>query len=256
MPTHLDFHYRYIDAEQGRLRPVVLLHGSGRDEDDLVSFGRAIASANPIYALRGQVPWDNGFAFFRRNPDRTVDHDDLRHRAENLCCFLHHVCEETKQRPLLIGYSNGAIIAAETVFQHPELSWGAILMRPLSPRSDEHFPQLTEYKALILAADKDDRRDPSDAPNFAQHLSDAGSDVHFVTLDAAGPRTTWTSLPRRPGSKIQTFTISELPPQFRASALLPAMCARNRTCRGDGRGGRVRLSRLTRPLRMPPAGRR
>lgn len=184
MPTHLDFHYTRIGENNGRLRPVVLLHGSGRAEDDLVSFGQAVAADSPIYALRGQVPWENGFAFFRRNPDRTLDYDDLRRRAENLCHFLQYVYEETKHRPLLVGYSNGAIIAAETVFQHPELSWGAIFLRPLSPRTEEHFPPLDGYKTLILAGDKDDRRDPSDAPSFAQRLSDADCNVQLATLDA------------------------------------------------------------------------
>lgn len=104
MPTHLDFHYTRIGENNGRLRAIVLLHGSGRAEDDLISFGKAVAADSPIYALRGQVPWENGFAFFRRTPDRTLDHDDLRRRAKKLCHFLQYVYEETKHRPLLVGY--------------------------------------------------------------------------------------------------------------------------------------------------------
>lgn len=75
-----------------------------------------------LYAPRGIVRWENGFAFFRRKPDRQLDIDDLKHQAAGLCRFIEFVFQQTGQRPFLAGYSNGAIIAAETICQNRHLS--------------------------------------------------------------------------------------------------------------------------------------
>lgn len=47
---------------------VVLLHGSGQTEDDLVSFGRSVFPNGILFAPRGAIPWEDGFTFFRRMP--------------------------------------------------------------------------------------------------------------------------------------------------------------------------------------------
>lgn len=137
-----------------------MLHGSGRTEDDLILFGRAVFPNSVLYAPRGTVSWENGFAFFRRKPDRQLDTDDLKHRATSLCQFIDFVFHETGQRPLLVGYSNGAIIAAETICLNRNLSKGAILLRPLSPRTDQALPNLSGYPILLLAGAYDERRHP------------------------------------------------------------------------------------------------
>ncbi|SOD58982.1 hypothetical protein SAMN05216595_4581 [Rhizobium sp. AN6A] len=127
------FHYKLHIPVGSPDCAVVLLHGSGRTEEDLASFGRAVFPNGILYAPRGVVPWENGFAFFRRKPDRQLDIDDLKHQAGGLCRFIEFVFQQTGQRPFLVGYSNGAIIAAETICQNRHLSRGAILLRPLSP---------------------------------------------------------------------------------------------------------------------------
>ncbi|MFF2321074.1 alpha/beta hydrolase [Agrobacterium sp. NPDC058088] len=162
---------------------VILLHGLGRTEDDLISFGRAVFPKGVLYAPRGAVPWENGFAFFRRKPDRELDIDDLKHQATRLCGFVAFVCQQTAQRPLLVGYSNGAIIAAETICQAHHLSKGAILLRPLTPRKDQPLPSLAGYPALLLAGVNDDRRHPSDAPYLAEQLVSAGADAVLETIN-------------------------------------------------------------------------
>ncbi len=125
-------------AAPSQSSPLVLLHGSGSSGTFLVEFARSIApnrvAPNRVaLALRGQVPWDSGYAFFRRNPDRTLDQVDLAARCSEFCGFLRHLNAAGHQRPLLVGYSNGAIMAAAAAVRAPELSTGAILLRPLSP---------------------------------------------------------------------------------------------------------------------------
>ena len=75
------FHYKLYMPVGSPDCAVVLLHGSGRTEEDLASFGRAVFRNGILYAPRGIVPWENGFAFFRRKPDRQLDIDDLKHQA-------------------------------------------------------------------------------------------------------------------------------------------------------------------------------
>ncbi|MBO9656994.1 MAG: alpha/beta hydrolase [Agrobacterium tumefaciens] len=177
------FHYR-LDIPAGMPDcAIVLLHGSGRTEDDLVSFGRAVFPKGVLYAPRGAVPWENGFAFFRRTPDRLLDLDDLKHQATRLRHFIAFVAQQTGQRPILVGYSNGAIMAAETICQDRHLSKGAILLRPLSPRKEQRLPNLAGYPILLLAGARDDRRHPSNAPHLAEQLASAGAEVVLETID-------------------------------------------------------------------------
>ena len=161
---------------------VVLLHGSGRDENDLLAFGRTVFPNAVLYALRGAVPWENGYAFFRRKPDRQIDVDDLKAQATRLCMFMDFVIRQTGQTPFLVGYSNGAIMAAEVLCQNGSLAQGAILLRPLSPRKHEELPSLSGVPVLLLAAKHDERRAENDARDLADQFISAGADVRLEML--------------------------------------------------------------------------
>ncbi|CAH0160930.1 alpha/beta hydrolase [Agrobacterium fabrum] len=211
------FHYK-LDIPAGTPDcAIVLLHGSGRTEDDLISFGRAVFPTGALYAPRGAVAWENGFAFFRRKPDRELDIDDLKHQATRLCHFVAFVFQQTGRRPILVGYSNGAIIAAETICQAHHLSKGAILLRPLSPRKDQSLPNLAGYPVLLLAGASDDRRHPSDAPHLSEQLTSAGADAVLETIntghgwaeDAADERLSRQWLARLPSRKSELWLFLE-----------------------------------------------
>ncbi|MGP4803747.1 alpha/beta hydrolase [Agrobacterium cavarae] len=162
---------------------VVLLHGSGRDENDLLAFGRAVFPNAVLYALRGAVPWESGYAFFRRKPDRQIDVDDLKAQATRLCMFMDFVIRQTGQTPFLVGYSNGAIMASEVLCQNGSMARGAILMRPLSPRRHEELPSLSGVPVLLLAAKHDERRAENDARDLAGQFTSAGADVRLEMLE-------------------------------------------------------------------------
>jgi len=162
---------------------VVLLHGSGRDENDLLAFGRAVFPNAVLYALRGAVPWESGYAFFRRKPDRQIDVDDLKAQATRLCMFMDFVIRQTGQTPFLVGYSNGAIMASEVLCQNGSMARGAILMRPLSPRRHEELPSLSGVPVLLLAAKHDERRAENDPRDLADQFTSAGADVRLEMLE-------------------------------------------------------------------------
>jgi phospholipase/carboxylesterase len=173
-----------IKPSDSEIPPLLLLHGSGGTEADLVDLAEAISPKASSIALRGGVPWEGGFAFFRRNPDRTLDQDDLALRTADLRRFIgfamkHHALHRP---PILVGYSNGAIIAAAVVCAGAELTSGAMLLRPLSPSPDEAFPPLADYPVLVLAGEHDSRRQPDDAPLIAEQFRRAGARVTFRLL--------------------------------------------------------------------------
>jgi phospholipase/carboxylesterase len=171
------FHFEQVGADACQRAPLVLLHGSGSSDSALISFARSIAPDRLALALRGRTPWEGGYAFFRRNPDRTLDHEDLAARCSEFCGFLDHLNASGYGKPLLVGYSNGAIMAAAAIVQAPELSAGAILLRPLSPFAERPFPPLRGYPVLLLGGAMDERRDPSDTPHLAEQFRQAGAAV-------------------------------------------------------------------------------
>jgi phospholipase/carboxylesterase len=159
------------------LAPLMLLHGSGRREDDLLDFATAIAPERSVLALRGGVPFDGGFAFFDRNPDRSLNYGDIVRATVALGGFLSWLRDEGRPRPILVGYSNGAIAAASLLASAPHLSRGAILLRPLSPFEKAIDTDLGGYPVLSLSAASDERRAPSDAPLLEGQLKEAGASV-------------------------------------------------------------------------------
>lgn len=164
------------------LAPLVLLHGSGRREDDLLEFAAAIAPERSVFAVRGSVPLDGGFAFFNRNPDRSLDYDEITRAMGPIADFLGWLRQEGRPAPVLVGYSNGAIAAAALLAKAPLLSCGAILMRPMSPFAKAIETHLAGYPVLSLSAAKDERRTPSDAPELESRLRQAGASLEAHVL--------------------------------------------------------------------------
>ena len=138
-----------------KLTPVVLLHGSGQDENTLLSFARTACPGHTVISVRGRIAWEEGYAFFRRNPDRTLDETDLKHGAAAIQRLLEGLRDAYSEPPILLGYSNGAIAAAAAVLDGPDLSAGAILLRPLSPFPGRVFPPLNKYPVLLVSGEGD-----------------------------------------------------------------------------------------------------
>lgn len=183
MPEWPDFHFIAGRAEHSS-SPLLLLHGSGSDEAALIPLADAIAPQRPYMALRGAVEWEEGFAFFRRNPDRSLDQVDLDSQTDRLCRFITTAIERKllAQPPVLLGFSNGAIMAASILQRRPGLASSAILMRPLSPAPDAEFPSMPALPILITSGENDQRREPGDAELVRQQFANAGADVSALVL--------------------------------------------------------------------------
>jgi phospholipase/carboxylesterase len=134
--------------------------------------------------IRGAVLTNGGYAFFRRFPDRRIDEQDLTARLSPVTELIATALSEygLSERPLAVGYSNGAIMVAAILQTHPELVSGAILFRPLSPFAVAPAKPSNGLPVLILDGATDERRRPHDGQVLAQTLRHAGADVSHEVL--------------------------------------------------------------------------
>lgn len=178
MPDLEGFHYRATPTTDTR-PPLLLLHGSSRDETELPPLAETAAPGWPYLSLRGPIPWESGYTFFRRNRDRTLDKADLALQTKRLHAFIQAGIESglIARPPILLGFSNGAIIAASLMIHDSDITAAAILIRPLSPDPDAIIPTMPAKPVLILSGDRDDRRSPEDAIAITRQFRAAGADV-------------------------------------------------------------------------------
>lgn len=170
--------HQFIAGTSRDKAPLVLLHGSGGDERDLVPLAEQLAPGSPILAIRGTVGIDGGFAFFHRFLDRSVDEADIVARVPMLADFIETCCARYGLLPpIAVGYSNGAIMAAALVLTRPTLLAGAILFRPLSPFGTDLPARLNGIPVLIVDGERDSRRSPGDGARLANRLRDAKATV-------------------------------------------------------------------------------
>lgn len=163
--------------------PLILLHGSGGNEDELVPLAVDVARGSAILAVRGTVSIDGGFAFFRRSEDGTIDEAVTAARAAPLADFVEAASARYSftKAPIAIGYSNGAIMVAHLLLTRPGLLAGAILFRPLSPFAHDLPARLDGVPILVIDGEKDSRRSPGDGARLADRLTHAGATVtHHV----------------------------------------------------------------------------
>lgn len=179
-PSHV---HRFIAGSSQNRTPLVLLHGSAGDERDLLPLAQLLAPGSPVLAIRGTVGIDDGFAFFHRLPDRTIDEADISARVPVLAAFIETCCARygLAGPPIAVGYSNGAIMAAALLLTRPTLLAGAILFRPLSPFANDPPTRLNGIPVLIVDGTSDSRRSPGDGARLADRLRGVGAIVtHHV----------------------------------------------------------------------------
>ena len=120
--------------------PLLLLHGTGGDENDLLSLREHLAPGAPTLSPRGTV-LENGMPrFFRRLREGVFDEEDLRARVDELAAFLAAAEIEYEVAPgswMAAGFSNGANIASALLFRRPEALAGAVLMAAMVPFGDD-----------------------------------------------------------------------------------------------------------------------
>jgi predicted esterase len=165
---------------------LLLLHGTGGDESDLLPLGRQLWPGAALLGVRGQVLENGARRFFRRLAEGVFDLEDLRSRTEDLEHFIDAAAERyrfKKRRLVLVGYSNGANIAASLMFLHPHNESAAILFRPMVPFEPDFLRNFGELAVFISAGTADPIVLPELPERLAQIFESAGADVSLFWHD-------------------------------------------------------------------------
>ncbi|WP_040948791.1 alpha/beta hydrolase [Gorillibacterium massiliense] len=159
---------------------LVLFHGTGGTETDLLPIARMVSPGSSVLSLRGNV-LENGMPrFFRRLEEGVFDEVDLVFRTEEIKDFLDDAAVQygfDRENLIAIGYSNGANMAGSLLFHHPGVLRGALLHHPMVPRRGIQLPDLTGLKVFIGAGTNDPICPAEETNELAGLLSDAGADV-------------------------------------------------------------------------------
>jgi len=192
MSIDLGFVHRYLPGEDESGATLLLLHGTGGNEEDLIPLGETLAPGAAVLSPRGKVSEHGAPRFFRRLAEGVFDHEDLLFRTHELAEFVEAASEEYGFDPsklVAVGYSNGANVAASTILLHPGLLRAAVLFRAMVPFEPEVTPDLSGMP-IFMAAGRTDRMIPPDnAPRLADILGEAGANVDLRWRDTGHPLT-------------------------------------------------------------------
>ena len=183
---------------------LLLLHGTGGNEDDLLPLGRELAPGAALLSPRGKVLEHGMPRFFRRLAEGVFDHEDLVRRTHELASFIEAATEPYDLDPsrlVAAGYSNGANIAASLTLLHPGLLKAAVLFRTMVPFEPDATPDLSGMPVFIAAGRRDRMIPPDNTQRLAEILTEAGADVdlrwrnvgHGLTYEEVTEAKEWLS---------------------------------------------------------------
>jgi phospholipase/carboxylesterase len=138
--------------------PLLLLHGTGGNEHDLLPLRDHLSPGAAVLSVRGTV-LENGMPrFFRRIREGVFDEDDLRHRADDLAEFVVKASEAYRIEEgslVAVGFSNGANIASAMLLARPDLLAGAVLLAAMVPYAEPPSVDLDQTLVIISNGDRD-----------------------------------------------------------------------------------------------------
>lgn len=178
--TDSGFVHRFEPAAAAGEPALLLLHGTGGDENDLLPLGRALEPRPALLSPRGRVLEHGMPRFFRRIGEGVFDLADLRARTDELADFVAWAAGRyafDAARVVAAGYSNGANIAVSLMLQRPETLAGAILMRPMLPYEPEPRPATEPRSVLVLAGRADPLTPRTQVATLERVLRGAGASV-------------------------------------------------------------------------------
>jgi phospholipase/carboxylesterase len=182
------FRHIYRPGTGASPHSLLLLHGTGGNERDLLPLAEEIVPGATLISPRGQVTENGAPRFFRRFAEGILDVEDWHERSQTLADFVVTICAENGISPanvIAVGYSNGANIAQGLLLLRPEVLGAAILFRPMFVTDDIPARDLQGHRTLLLAGDRDPFISPDDPQRIAQQLRRRGADVTGKVIRAS-----------------------------------------------------------------------
>jgi len=205
----LGFIHKFIPASEKKterrqvVSTLLLLHGTGGNEQDLIPFARQISSEAAILSPRGKV-LENGMfpRFFRRLAEGVFDIEDLKFRTNELANFVNDASKVygfDKHRVIAVGYSNGANIAASMLLLHPEILSAAMLFRTMVTLVPQVLPDLNNKHIFMSSGLYDPIVPKQDAERLVSLFKKAGAKVslywqnsgHELVMEEVGRAKEW-----------------------------------------------------------------
>lgn len=181
-----DFVHRFVPATDPSKPTLLVLHGTGGDENDLIPLGRMISADSAVLSPRGKVLEQGMPRFFRRLAEGVFDLDDLHARTEELAQFIAAASGQygfDPARVVALGYSNGANIASSMMLAHPGVLAGGMLFRPMVPFEPKFTPMLRNTRVLLSAGRQDPIVPQTNTTRLAELLQQSGADVTLHWFD-------------------------------------------------------------------------
>jgi phospholipase/carboxylesterase len=180
-----DFIHEFVPGASNRT--LLLLHGTGGNERDLIPLGRELDASAGLLSPRGKI-LENGMPrFFRRLAEGVFDLEDLKNRTNELADFVAAAAQHygfASDNVIAVGYSNGANIAASMLLVRPEILHGAVLFRAMVPLVPENLPDLSSLQVWIGAGSGDPIIPTSETQRLVELLRSAGADVTLRFFNA------------------------------------------------------------------------
>ena len=202
--ANLGFAHRFVPGADPAAPILLLLHGTGGDEDDLLGLGKLLLPDAGLLSPRGKVLENGAPRFFRRLAAGVFDEADLIARTAELAKFVRDAAaayELDAARVIAVGFSNGANIAAAMLLLHPDVLRAAVLFRAMVPLEPPTMPDLSAVPVYLSAGRFDTMIPPANTELLAAKLREAGADVtlawtpqgHNLTPDEVDAARRWLS---------------------------------------------------------------
>ncbi|MER2063113.1 MAG: alpha/beta hydrolase [Alkalibacterium sp.] len=159
---------------------LLLLHGTGGSEEDLLPLAEHIDPSANVLSVRGNINENGMSRYFKRLRPGVFDEEDLRFRTHELNDFLDESAKEygfDRSKIVAIGYSNGANIAGSLLFHYSDALAGAVLHHPMVPLRGLDLPDLSGLPVFIGAGKNDPICPSEESEELEQLLSNAGADI-------------------------------------------------------------------------------
>jgi predicted esterase len=194
----LSFIHRYEPPTRPGVPTLLLLHGTGGDENDLLPLGRNLLPDAGMLSPRGKVLEQGMPRFFRRLAEGVFDIEDLKRRTTELADFIAEAADHygfDARRVVAIGFSNGANIAASLLVSRPGVLAGAVLFRAMVPFIPDAPPPSSGASVLLSNGSADPLIPATETERLASLLRTTGADV-TVEIQPAGHQLTQRDVTR------------------------------------------------------------
>lgn len=176
----MDFIHVYRPPAEPGGPVLLMLHGTGGNEHDLVPLADTLVPGAAVLSPRGQVLERGMPRFFRRLAEAVFDIEDLKRRTADLADFIASAAAKygfSTNDVTAVGFSNGANTAAALLLLRPDVLGGAILFRAMVPLTPNALPKLPSTPVLLSNGRTDPLVSPEETERLAALLRSAGADV-------------------------------------------------------------------------------